>query len=257
MRDDSGGRGLRAFRSLAGNRALLRVLAAYLLFILTEYAVWIAMIVFAYNRGGTAVAGFVAVAQLVPAAIVAPVAASIADRRSPVALLAGGYLAQTAAVGGRAVFRLDTGTDVPVVQIALLRSLPLFAELPAPAIEGPGRGAAASGADRRGRADQAGRSGRRLLRHRGGRTRRGAGRAVAGPLRPRRGSGRDRTAARRPAHRDGDRPHGRDGVPARPGSLPDHGARARPDLAAGRPDRRGAAGHRARRPHYEAQQQGS
>jgi MFS family permease len=41
-----------------------------------------------------------------------------------------------AVAGGRAVFRLDAGTAVPVVQIALLRSLPLFAELPAPAIEG-------------------------------------------------------------------------------------------------------------------------
>jgi MFS family permease len=41
-----------------------------------------------------------------------------------------------AVAGGRAVFRLDGGTAVPVVQIALLRSLPLFAELPAPAIEG-------------------------------------------------------------------------------------------------------------------------
>src|SRR6185437_14009227 len=35
-----------------------------------------------------------------------------------------------------AVLRLDAGTAVPVVEIALLRSLPLFAELPAPAIEG-------------------------------------------------------------------------------------------------------------------------
>jgi hypothetical protein len=41
-----------------------------------------------------------------------------------------------AVAGGRAVFRLDAGTPVPVVEIALLRSLPLFAELPAPAIEG-------------------------------------------------------------------------------------------------------------------------
>src|SRR6202012_5546777 len=41
-----------------------------------------------------------------------------------------------AVAGGRAVFRLDAGTAVPVVEIALLRSLPLFAELPAPAIEG-------------------------------------------------------------------------------------------------------------------------
>jgi hypothetical protein len=41
-----------------------------------------------------------------------------------------------AVAGGRAVFRLDAGIAVPVVEIALLRSLPLFAELPAPAIEG-------------------------------------------------------------------------------------------------------------------------
>jgi hypothetical protein len=41
-----------------------------------------------------------------------------------------------AAVGGRALFGLDADTPVPVVEIALLRSLPLFAELPAPAIEG-------------------------------------------------------------------------------------------------------------------------
>ena len=41
-----------------------------------------------------------------------------------------------AAAGGRALFSLDAHAPVPVVQIALLRSLPLFAELPAPAVEG-------------------------------------------------------------------------------------------------------------------------
>ena len=41
-----------------------------------------------------------------------------------------------ALAGGHAVFRLDAGITVPVVEIALLRSLPLFAELPAPTIEG-------------------------------------------------------------------------------------------------------------------------
>src|SRR5262249_58587149 len=38
--------------------------------------------------------------------------------------------------GGGALFSLDTHAPVPVVEIALLRSLPLFADLPAPAIEG-------------------------------------------------------------------------------------------------------------------------
>src|SRR5258708_1495348 len=99
---NSGGRRLRAFGSLAGNRALLRVLAAYVMFVRAEHAVWIDMLGFAYSRGGAAIAGLVGVAQLVPAAAVAPVVASVADRRSPVVRLAGGYLAQAAAMAGTA-----------------------------------------------------------------------------------------------------------------------------------------------------------
>jgi len=96
---DSGGHRLHAFRSLAGNRELLRVLGGYALFILTECAVWIALIVYAYSHGGATTAGLVAVVQLVPAAVLAPVAAAFADRRSPVVLLAGGYLALAVTVG--------------------------------------------------------------------------------------------------------------------------------------------------------------
>ena len=99
---DSGARRWHAFRSLAGNRALLRVLGGYALFTLNEYAVWIAMLVYAYGRGGATIAGLVALAQLVPAAVLAPVMAMLADRRSPVIMLAGGYLVQAAAMAAAA-----------------------------------------------------------------------------------------------------------------------------------------------------------
>ena len=100
---DSGARRWHAFRSLAGNRALLRVLGGYALFTLSEYAVWIAMLVYAYGRGGATIAGLVALAQLVPAAVLAPVMAMLADRRSPVIMLAGGYLVQAAAIAAAAI----------------------------------------------------------------------------------------------------------------------------------------------------------
>ncbi len=112
MGGDSGGR-LHAFRSLAGNRALVRVLTGYALFVLTEYSAWIAVLVFAYSHGGATVAGVVAVAQLVPGAILAPVMAAVADRRSPVVLLAGGYLVQAAGMAAAAA-AIFTGVPVAV-----------------------------------------------------------------------------------------------------------------------------------------------
>src|SRR5215469_14614310 len=53
--------------------------------------------------GGAPVAGVVALVQLVPGALLAPVFAALADRHSPVVLLAGGYLVQAAALGATAV----------------------------------------------------------------------------------------------------------------------------------------------------------
>src|SRR5690242_11157980 len=132
MAGDRSGRRRHAFSSLAGNTALLRVLAAYLLFILTEYAVWIAMLVFAYNRGGTAVAGLVAVAQLAPAAVVAPVAASLADRRSPVVMLAGGYLAQVAGMAGTAA-AIGAGAPLAAYAAAVFASTAVTTTRPAQA----------------------------------------------------------------------------------------------------------------------------
>jgi hypothetical protein len=105
----------RLVRSLAGNKALVRVVVAYAVFILTEYSVWLAMLVYAYGHGGATVAGLIAVAQLIPAAVAAPFASSVADRRSPVVLLAGGYLAQAVGMAATAAAVMAGATTAAYV----------------------------------------------------------------------------------------------------------------------------------------------
>lgn len=62
--------------------ALRRVLTAYLLYGLAEMSIWLAILLWAYDEGGAALAGFVAVAQLLPAAVIAPPLAALGDRYS-------------------------------------------------------------------------------------------------------------------------------------------------------------------------------
>jgi len=118
------------FRTLAGQRGLRRVAGGYALFTLAEYSVWIAMLVYAYGRGGAPVAGAVALAQLVPAALLAPVFASLADRRSPVVLLAWGYLVQAAGMGATAV-AIAAGVPVAAYAAAVVAATAVTATRPA------------------------------------------------------------------------------------------------------------------------------
>src|SRR3954454_21958665 len=59
---------------------LRRVLLAYALYDLVEFATWMAIVLFAYDRGGAGLAGAIAVIQLLPAAVLAPPLATIGDR---------------------------------------------------------------------------------------------------------------------------------------------------------------------------------
>jgi hypothetical protein len=81
------------------DRALRRIELAYLWFTVAEYATWIAILVYAFERGGATAAGVVSLIQLVPSAIVAPVAAAYGDRYRRDRFLRYGYLAQAVAMG--------------------------------------------------------------------------------------------------------------------------------------------------------------
>ena len=71
---------LAATAAVFHNRSLRRVLLAFIGFSLAEWGSWIAILVYAYGRGGAAEAGLAALVQLAPSAVVAPVAASLGDR---------------------------------------------------------------------------------------------------------------------------------------------------------------------------------
>lgn len=80
--------------TVSGNRGLVRLLAAYLLNNLVEYGEWIALLVYAYGRGGASEAGLVALAQLLPSIVLAPVLTAYGNRLGIVRLLVISFVVQ-------------------------------------------------------------------------------------------------------------------------------------------------------------------
>jgi MFS family permease len=126
-----------ALEAVWSNVALRRTLVAYAMVSLVEFGSWVAIILYAYAKGGVTLAGLVSVAQLLPAAFLAPAFTSILDRlpRGPALTVARASIA-AALIATVAVLLVDAPVPIVVVMsalstIAVCAARPLhFAALP-------------------------------------------------------------------------------------------------------------------------------
>jgi hypothetical protein len=107
-----------AFGAVLRNPALRRIELAFLGFNLTEWAIWIAILVFAYGHGGSGEVALVAVLQLTPAALMAPLAASFGDRYPRERVLLAAYLLQAATTAAIAASLLANAPVALVYSLA-------------------------------------------------------------------------------------------------------------------------------------------
>lgn len=111
---------LRALRAVFANRAITRMQLAFLLFNIAEPAAWVAILVYAYDVGGTESVGFVSILLLVPAGVFAPLAAAMGDRIRRDRVVRLGYAAQAI---GAAVVGVAMASAAPVAAVYALAAV--------------------------------------------------------------------------------------------------------------------------------------
>ena len=121
--------------SAARNRSLRRVELSYGLFIGSEWAVWISLLVYAYEHGGTSASSLIAIVQLVPCMVLGPLIGAFADRHRAGRVLVLGYAVQGTTMAGMAL-AIAAGAPVwvvfvlaPVVNIGISVTRPAQAAL--------------------------------------------------------------------------------------------------------------------------------
>lgn len=108
--------------TVAREPTLARIELAYLAFNMSEYATWMAILVYAYNLGGAGIAALFALVQLIPAGIVAPFAASLGDRFRPDRVLLVGYIWQAGSLGATAAAMYAGAPPVVTLILATVAS---------------------------------------------------------------------------------------------------------------------------------------
>ena len=111
-------RSIGVFALTLRNRNLRRAQAAFGLVWAGEWAASVAIAVIAFRHGGAAAVGLVSVVRMVPAALVAPVAATVSDRMRRDVVLAGVGVARAVTLGAAGLLTA-AGGPVAFIYLAL------------------------------------------------------------------------------------------------------------------------------------------
>ncbi len=120
-------------RRLLHRRDVRRVELAYAGFISAEFGTWVAILVYAYERGGATGAALAALAQLLPASVAAPLLSGLVDRRGGATVLRLGYLCQAAGFAAVATLILISAPPALVYATAIVTACAVTMTRPAQA----------------------------------------------------------------------------------------------------------------------------
>jgi MFS family permease len=121
-------------RELAGDRATRRAVVALGAYRLAEFGPWVAILVYAFRRGGATETGLVSFGILVPTALFAPSAGPLIDRFGATRVLGAAYVTQGVAMAATAAALLAGAPSALVYSLATLTAMLLTVTHPAHAV---------------------------------------------------------------------------------------------------------------------------
>jgi MFS family permease len=119
------------FKTTMRNGSLLRLELAWAAYNGAEWAVYVALLVYAYGIGGATASGLMALVQLVPCIFLSPYLGALTDRRRPGRVLLVAYLMQGTAMAGAAAAMALGAPAVVVFGLAVLVNIGISIPRPA------------------------------------------------------------------------------------------------------------------------------